>query len=597
MSSFDQVIKNILTDIFGSDEQEDVVRPKARPSGLGAPTTSLRPRRRPDQDDADEEAIPSGADSASRFIAGMADFDDTPEEGVDIPLATLQTDARNLNGKYRTTAMQLAKLNKGATLTDGGRANVKVAGVVEDTEVDDILAEVKMVMNPVASVRPRARPKSVEEIQAIRKEQRSYTKIDSTRDLQTALNAAGITVNGKSLVEDGIMGKNTRKAIKSFQEREGLKVDGIAGPNTKQALRSVAPDSPIVESLVFDTRPSLAREDQIAGENRFSDALINERLLSSDKSEDVTEPEGLMTRPSVAREGQISGEGALDQFASSSAPITSERINAVYEGDVYDALSSGYLFDPRTIFKAIPSHAKAFIQDLTNKNIKTVNTEDFFKENESLALLNVVKKNIIRTTGDEALSKLIAGEDIKNIKLSEKSIQTKLKNLRFLPEKFKPSNKRNSEVIRAIKSFQKKLGLEVDGAVGPITTEKMIKMGAGEYIDYEKGLDDVSFAGNTDLFSLINPEGAVKKTLGQFNWKIDEDNNLIVTDQYNFNDTKEMQEKYPTEKDKKAYLARVAAQVAAGKLSPYGWLRKVGSLYGSMPDEGAKFEIDLGVLN
>jgi len=296
MSSFDQVIKNILTDIFGSGEQEDVVRPQARPSGLGAPTTSLRPRRRPDQDDADEEAIPSGADSASRFIAGMADFDDTPEEGVDIPLATLQTDARNLNGKYRTTAMQLAKLNKGAPLTDGGRANVKVAGVVEDNEVDDILAEVKMVMDPLASARPRARPKSVEEIQAIRKEQRSYTKIDSTRDLQTALNAAGITVNGKSLVEDGIMGKNTRKAIKSFQEREGLKVDGIAGPNTKQALRSVAPYSPIVESLLFDTRPSLAREDQIAGENRFSDALINERLLSSAKSEDVTEPDGLMTR-------------------------------------------------------------------------------------------------------------------------------------------------------------------------------------------------------------------------------------------------------------------------------------------------------------
>ena len=33
-----------------------------------------------------------------------------------------------------------------------------------------------------------------------------------------------------------------------------------------------------------------------------------------------------MSRPSVAREGQISGEGALDQFASSSAPITSERL-------------------------------------------------------------------------------------------------------------------------------------------------------------------------------------------------------------------------------------------------------------------------------
>jgi len=298
MSSFDQVIKNILSDLFGSNEQEDVIRPKPRPSGLGAPTTSLRPRSRPEQDDDDEVAIPSGTESTSKFISSMADFDDTPEEGVDIPLSTLQTDARNLNGKYKTTAMQLAKLNKGAPLTDGGRANVKVAGIEEDTTVQDLLSEIEMVMDPLSSIRPRARPKSVAEIQAIEKEQRrGYTELDSTKDLQVALNAAGITVNGKSLVEDGIMGNNTRKAIRSFQEREGLKVDGIAGPNTKQALRSVAPDSPITVE-VLDTKTD----------------------------QDTTESEGLMTRPSVAREGQISGEGALDQFASSSAPITSERL-------------------------------------------------------------------------------------------------------------------------------------------------------------------------------------------------------------------------------------------------------------------------------
>ena len=298
MSSFDQVIKNILSDLFGSNEQEDVIRPKPRPSGLGAPTTSLRPRSRPEQDDDDEVAIPSGTESTSKFISSMADFDDTPEEGVDIPLSTLQTDARNLNGKYKTTAMQLAKLNKGAPLTDGGRANVKVAGIEEDTTVQDLLSEIEMVMDPLSSIRPRVRPKSVAEIQAIEKEQRrGYTELDSTKDLQVALNAAGITVNGKSLVEDGIMGNNTRKAIRSFQEREGLKVDGIAGPNTKQALRSVAPDSPITVE-VLDTKTD----------------------------QDTTESEGLMTRPSVAREGQISGEGALDQFASSSAPITSERL-------------------------------------------------------------------------------------------------------------------------------------------------------------------------------------------------------------------------------------------------------------------------------
>lgn len=384
MSSFDQVIKNILSDLFGSNEQEDVIRPKPRPSGLGAPTTSLRPRSRPEQDDDDEVAIPSGTESTSKFISSMADFDDTPEEGVDIPLSTLQTDARNLNGKYKTTAMQLAKLNKGAPLTDGGRANVKVAGIEEDTTVQDLLSEIEMVMDPLSSIRPRVRPKSVAEIQAIEKKQRrGYTELDSTKDLQVALNAAGITVNGKSLVEDGIMGNNTRKAIRSFQEREGLKVDGIAGPNTKQALRSVAPDSPITVE-VLDTKTD----------------------------QDTTESEGLMTRPSVAREGQISGEGALDQFASSSAPITSERLLDAFVNESGEDVDTPKVGSTRTMLLNLgflPKMLGGLLSPDVTDEVKNLNPVEKVK---SLGYIKNQYANILTSPSADSLARI--GADIRD---------------------------------------------------------------------------------------------------------------------------------------------------------------------------------------
>lgn len=248
MSSFDQVIKNILSDLFGSNEQEDVVRPQARPSGLGAPTTSPRPRLRPEQDDDDEVAIPSGSEATSKFIAAMADYDDTPEQGVDIPLSTLQTDARNLNGKYKTTAMQLAKLNKGAPLTDGGRANVKVAGIEEDSTLDDLLFDVKVAMNR----------RSLEEIPLSEKPVVGQGFDMSVKDIQIHLNSRGYDVGGI----DGKMGPKTRAAIRSFQKDEGLSVDGIAGKNTQRALQTEKPLAPITVTELGDIDPSVTTPDE-----------------------------------------------------------------------------------------------------------------------------------------------------------------------------------------------------------------------------------------------------------------------------------------------------------------------------------------------
>lgn len=52
------------------------------------------------------------------------------------------------------------------------------------------------------------------------------------KDLQEALMMCGYYPG----TVDGMMGPNTKKAIKKFQEDNGLDADGIAGANTKAKL-------------------------------------------------------------------------------------------------------------------------------------------------------------------------------------------------------------------------------------------------------------------------------------------------------------------------------------------------------------------------
>ena len=121
--------------------------------------------------------------------------------------------------------------------------------------------------------------------------------------------------------------------------------------------------------------------------------------------------------------------------------------------------------------------------------------------------------------------------------------------------------------------------------------------GAVEYKNYDKGVADVSWKGNVDPLSLGDAQGAVKKTLGQFTWKLNDKGEVIITDQYNFNDAKKYREMYPTQAERLAHLTALAGLVATDEMSAYGWLRRVGALYGSAEGEGAKFEVNLGKLN
>jgi N-acetyl-anhydromuramyl-L-alanine amidase AmpD len=67
--------------------------------------------------------------------------------------------------------------------------------------------------------------------------------------MQSSLNKA----LGLRMVVDGIMGPQTRSAIRSFQQRQGLRPDGLLGPLTERALFAVGAGLPLNRVTLSDS--------------------------------------------------------------------------------------------------------------------------------------------------------------------------------------------------------------------------------------------------------------------------------------------------------------------------------------------------------
>ena len=547
-NTLDTIIKNFIDSITGGSVEEDteVAQPK---QGLMA---SVRPKARPTAEDEDINTY-TPTKSVDSFINKLSE--DAMATVRPIARPTVAIDANmssdKLYNKYTTPAYKFIGANKN---NKDNSLNVAVDNVIDsENYLDDLMIQVDSMMDLRGSIRPRAKPKSLAEIQAIEKEQRSYTEIDSTKDLQVALNAAGITVNGKPLVEDGIMGNNTKKAIKAFQKREGLKVDGIAGPNTKQALRSVAPYSPIVESLVFDTRPSVAREGQIAGENRFSDALINERLLSLAKGD--VESDGLMSRPTASRVSSMEAEDVKTASIINSIPLpkaikkplkdVSSILGAVFspvgKNFMNDMLFGGGYLAQGNPLKNIPG-----VSQLGLGEQKTVGAEVFSPD-----AIELMKRLVLDAKNED-------GTDI-----------------------FDNGN------ISVGKEVYGKGGLSVNQAKGGASAKEIIK-------SLSEGSD---------------PINEIKLMLGQFNASINNNGDIIVSDQFNYNEIIVDGTEYKTEEYEQAIkdgkltdagvMKKILARAVNGKLD-YKTVRDLAFVLGSRSykdeekTQGRRFEINLG---
>ena len=530
-------IERFLSSIFGGgDEQQDaVLRPKARPEkrDTGLMSKSLRPKARPEPEQ-------PAMDTTNSFVSALNDFTDDDADSTSV-LASSAARNAYLNG---SSLLDLRNANDNPA-EDGflkiptGKHVPYVPINALETIINKSLAD-EDSLEDIAFDARLALGRKPEVIQPT-------VEYDSKKQLEPRSIQQNLVDRGYDIAVDGIIGTQTKKAIKDFQKKSGLKDDGIVGPNTARALG-------------FDSSAS---------------EITTETLSPADIPEQI----GLMERLSTPNLKEIS---TPDKFK-----LTPEQVKQVNNASVL-----GFALPA---FSVIPAHFKQFIGSVTGTAIDDVKTEKFFKSGELDAMMSVIKANIVRSGDEDILNKILGEGDTGSIKLTTKQIQTKLKNLGFL--KGSVDGKMGNQTRTAIKSFQKKFDLSPDGKVGPLTTNKLLRMGAVEYKDYTKGLKDVGWVENIDPLSLFDKEGAVKKTLGQFNWRIDDNGNIIVTDQYNFNNAKAMNEAYPTAEDKIKYLSGRAAQVATGDYSLYGWLRDTGALYGTKSGEGTKFEINLGPIN
>lgn len=120
--------------------------------------------------------------------------------------------------------------------------------------------------------------------------------------------------------------------------------------------------------------------------------------------------------------------------------------------------------------------------------------------------------------------------------------------------------------------------------------------GSIQYKDYPTKESGVYRKGGFDkvVDVFTDPEQRVKKTLGQFAWSKDTEGNIIIKDQFNFNDA-------PTEDmsllDR---LKTIKSDLDYENLSfvdnTYGALRKTAQMLGSPEGKGAKFNINLGKI-
>lgn len=587
MSSFDQVIRNILADIFAEEQQEETVRPRARPSGLGAPTT--RPRARPEDL---EPAKPTATETTTNFINEMANYDDSSDEGVEIPLDDLKTDARSLDGKFKTTATDLARLNRNSR-----GSKVRVKSVVPDDELDSIMSEVKTVLSASPATRkpmqfadletqqmlydvetsvlsPRERD-SNQIIEASRGPEMPSLFDLSTKDIQSMLSSRGYDV-GKI---DGAMGPRTQAAIKQFQKDKGLKADGTFGPKTYEAYKETysIETSELLPEDVTTTPDALTVSGNI---KKSKEEKLDVQRALLELGYDVGAIDGIIGTKTRAAIRQFQKEQGL-------------KADAVVGENTASAMNA-----------ALSGRQSV---DMEDQEIKVIKSSIIPMLPESVqdeaAFATDVFKAVLSPVGRNFMNDIMFGGKLQYF--------NPIVQLPFGDRLVSRQNKAGAEVFsQPALDLMKKIVID-EGILekGSVTISKDI---------YKQGGISVNQRGGSSAKEIINalasgdqPINELKLMLGQFNAKIDENNDIIVTDRFNYNafinpiDGKQ----YTPEQYDKAIEAgkftetEVLKAIFSGDLN-YEMVRAAGFVLGSRDykgdnpkDQGRVFEINLGPVS
>ncbi len=222
-----EIIKNFLG--IGDDDKKpsgavtSSLRPKARPEGLMA---SPRPKARPEDDDDDDKSTTNPVAATTNAITMMNDYDDTEDEdvGVELDSASLQELLINPNSLYDKHSTTIRRLSKFGNEVPKVMKQKLTSPVVNDllTDVTAMIAQEKLMTQPTEPETFVVDPIPEEPV-----------KLNNKQIQQKQVDA------GYNITVDGVIGPQTKKAIKAFQKEKGLKVDGIVGKNTTAALTGV----------------------------------------------------------------------------------------------------------------------------------------------------------------------------------------------------------------------------------------------------------------------------------------------------------------------------------------------------------------------
>ena len=312
-----QIIKNFLG--IGDDDKEpsgavsSSLRPKARPEGL---MSSPRPRARPEDTD-DDDTPSTNEDVVTNTITMMNDYDDSEEEdGVPLDSANIQELLINPNSLYDRHSTTIRRLSR-----FGNEVPTVMKQKLRSPVVNDLLVDVTaMLAKEQSANRPTEEPEFIDVPKPI-------PVTLNNREIQEKLVDAGYNIT-----VDGVVGPQTKKAIKAFQKEKGLKVDGVVGKNTTAALAGV---------------PEITSETIKAGEVIYDDDFLAQQELASGSA-------GLMS--------PIITEPTTEE-------LTEKQTVAVNEAAI--------LGFPISIADIIPAHFKQFVGSVTGSAVNDVKTEDF----------------------------------------------------------------------------------------------------------------------------------------------------------------------------------------------------------------------------
>lgn len=175
---------------------------------------------------------------------------------------------------------------------------------------------------------------------------------DDVKLLQTTLNK-----NGFNLKVDGIFGKATQNAVKSFQSKNGLKADGIVGPKSsaillkkEEAPAPVTPTEPTTPDVVATASivdNEAAFEKAISKDGKwiiattknltFTKPLVLEGLFENGKKDANGNP---IIQRKIALYTQDADKNVLERFTLTAPKLTILSPNAriqsgTFRGDVY----------------------------------------------------------------------------------------------------------------------------------------------------------------------------------------------------------------------------------------------------------------------